>query len=330
LFVSNAPNVATLERYYANSETMRKDGGADEIERSVYSEQAILLPALDGLRVVEIGCDTGRFLDYLNDFGADTWFVESSERARAVLFKNGRHREWRASLGACSAVILMHTLEHIPQPVKWLQTTLAAALAEDGLLLIEVPDWTRLNGVMDSLSFEHLHQFSAASMASLIQRAGLHLESLSYAQTPGYHTTPNRVLRVTARRLPYKDRHKKLVAILDHSELTLRRNVRSWIDAHPDMTIGLYAASWYTQDLLTSGAVSPAEIYGLYDSDHHKIGVEFFGLRVSAPSEIQGKRPEAILVLSSYENEIVKSLRTSGYVGELVLVSSLRDHPAAD
>jgi len=71
-------------------------------------------------------------------------------------------------------ILLLHTLEHVPEPVPFLQTV-ADHLAEDGLAYIEVPlgafgEWRFMTEPI-----MHLNFFSEQSLVQAARRAGLHV-----------------------------------------------------------------------------------------------------------------------------------------------------------
>ena len=325
LFVSNPPDGAFLREYYKTlSQTLRQPRGTDPIETAVFTNQAdFMANSLSGKRVLEIGCDTGQFLDFLHERGAITFFDELSHNARKILFERGLHMEWSPQVEKLDWIVIRHTLEHVLQPLDWLSNL--PPLSPDGRLFIEVPDWTHLDTDTDTLNFEHLHQFTVASLTALLQRAGYAIEAVNYTTTPGYHTTPNRVLRVRVHRLTWKgDRENRVRMVVEEKANALARNFSALLALHDDRRVAVYAASWFARTLCLQGEMLPNKICALYDSDATKYGSDFSGFVVRAPDAIAADKPDTIVILSSYEHEIAKYLRDDvGFKGAIVGVSAL-------
>lgn len=89
-----------------------------------------------------------------------------------------------------------HVLEHI-QDVATEVRSWIRLLAGDGSLLIEVPHRAGHPLLLHDANREHLHQFSVASIACLLERCGLDIEQISrsHRESPVYPDS----LRVTAR-----------------------------------------------------------------------------------------------------------------------------------
>lgn len=325
LFVSNPPDGEFLRDYYETlSQTLRQPRGVDPIETAVFANQAdFMTNSFPGKRILEIGCDTGQFLDFLHERGAITFFDELSHNARKILFERALHVEWSPAVEDLDWIVIRHTLEHVPQPLAWLSNL--PPLGRDGRLFIEVPDWTHLDTDTDSLNFEHLHQFTVASLCTLLLRAGYAVESVNYASTPGYHTTPNRILRVRAHPLTWKgDRADRIEAVVEEKANALARNFSALLKLHDDRRVAVYAASWFARTLCLQGEMLTTKICALYDSDPAKQGSDFSGFVVRTPDSIASDNPDTIVILSSYEHEIEKYLRDEvRFKGAIVGVSAL-------
>ncbi|MCL2913052.1 class I SAM-dependent methyltransferase [Shewanella corallii] len=79
--------------------------------------------------------------------------------------------------GSQHLVCASHTLEHLPDPRAFLQAA-AGLLTEDGLLFIEVPDFTaplsdRVCGQSNLINLQHIHYFSESNLIALARAAGL-------------------------------------------------------------------------------------------------------------------------------------------------------------
>ena len=159
---------------------------ASTVMQSYYAEIVNFLaaryPLLDGL-VVDVGCGDGRFLRALcgavagcRGLGLDP----ALQRDR--LECDGRVTLLKAAFSADAIVerptlvVSRHVLEHIPQPVAFLQE-IGGALTDVGSCpcFFEVPDltWIVEHGAFWDFSYEHCNYFTKESFAEALWHAGL-------------------------------------------------------------------------------------------------------------------------------------------------------------
>ena len=110
----------------------------------------------------EIGCSDGYFVEILNNdgfdsYGVDPSYVGSNRKIKQNNFnkeKNIKH----------DLIILRHVLEHIKNPVSFLND-IKHATNEDTLIYIEVPslNWIIDNGAFYDFTYEHVNYFNLAS-----------------------------------------------------------------------------------------------------------------------------------------------------------------------
>lgn len=132
--------------------------------------------------VLDIGCSSGVLLKQFEDeFACDIAGVEPGQR----------YREYAESLGVdvfssvdilmqerktqFDLIVLAHVLEHLPSPVSFLNNIREKLLAENGLLLIEVPN---LYG-HDSFELAHFITFSQRSLLNLLAKTGFKLDKVN-------------------------------------------------------------------------------------------------------------------------------------------------------
>jgi SAM-dependent methyltransferase len=112
----------------------------------------------------------------------------AAEHAREVAGVAAVHADFMVAdgLGRHDLVSLNKVLEHVPDPLAMLTRT-REFLAEGGLVYIEVPDGEGARGDgpgREEFFIEHLHAFSAASLAMLIERAGLAMLQIDRLREP--------------------------------------------------------------------------------------------------------------------------------------------------
>jgi len=146
---------------------------------------------LNGKNVVEIGCGRGDFLALLAEYGAcrcvgfDPSFDESNGAynenvtIRRECYGVGPDAEQHAALPA-DLICCRHVLEHIPNPLAFLQSVRRAADAASAgdragmLVFFEVPNaiFTLRDLAVWDIIYEHCSYFTSVSLGELFVRAG--------------------------------------------------------------------------------------------------------------------------------------------------------------
>lgn len=136
-------------------------------------------------RVLDIGAGTGVFLSRLVNETAGEWHclgVEPDPRAAAHLRELEKFPvvegmfHGQPELQGFNLVTLNKVLEHIEQPLPFIQQVVSSLAADDGLLYIEVPDklTAKLRQPEDNiLGALHCHLYDPISLGLLLRRAGL-------------------------------------------------------------------------------------------------------------------------------------------------------------
>ncbi len=170
---------------------------AYRIERQVTAEhwwfhgrRVILERLLDGLglppgaRILDAGCGTGANTPVLSRYGA----VIGVDLAPAALAGERDHAPIRArfhhlpfSDRAFDLVAALDVLEHLDDDVA-AAAELRRVLAPAGRAVIFVPALSLLWGLQDEIS-EHRRRYTARTLRRTLERAGFHLERLSYFNT---------------------------------------------------------------------------------------------------------------------------------------------------
>ena len=142
-------------------EDYQNEQGCSEVFQSHLDEVLDLLRrrADEGGSVIEVGCGKGTFLRRLREAGFDAIGVDPAfEGESAHVIKAPFSQE--LGLAPAELVVMRHVLEHMPEPLGFLQ---AIARANDGKgsIYIEVPcfDWIREHRAWFDIFYEHVNYF---------------------------------------------------------------------------------------------------------------------------------------------------------------------------
>jgi SAM-dependent methyltransferase len=159
---------------------------------------------LAGQRILEIGSGDGFFADLLVAQGCEVTLLDPAPRACEAARQRGHRHVIEGEMTEAilpgapfDAVVARHVLEHVPEPISFLQQA-RKNLRVEGKVFIEVPN---LDSIIDNKRFqdfyaEHLSYFDPGSLSSVLTRAGLEVEELftiekgdylvGVARTPGW------------------------------------------------------------------------------------------------------------------------------------------------
>jgi 2-polyprenyl-3-methyl-5-hydroxy-6-metoxy-1,4-benzoquinol methylase len=177
--------------YYSTEYDYRLDdsGGFAEDERhnkAVFRWVTRHLRDLQGLTLLEVGCNAGFLLKKFKNHGMDVFGVEPSREAAEFARRvNGIDPIKVCMLedveevgGPYDVIILIQTFEHLADPLGSL-SKLRGLLKEDGLLFIEVPNFYSPTGFylhesagVRHPSPNHLFVYSPRTLRAFLTRAG--------------------------------------------------------------------------------------------------------------------------------------------------------------
>jgi SAM-dependent methyltransferase len=160
-----------------------------------------------GAFLFEVGCGAGGVLEAFRQAGYAVAGCDFDERYLEMGRGRGldlRHGDFhQCGPGRPQAIILCHVLEHFLEPARELQG-LIAALAEGGLLIIEVPGlYAIARTYPDVLSYfqsAHIYNYGRSQMLGLLQGLGLEVLAIdescrAVARKPqGWQAKPLRAL----------------------------------------------------------------------------------------------------------------------------------------
>jgi 2-polyprenyl-3-methyl-5-hydroxy-6-metoxy-1,4-benzoquinol methylase len=144
------------------------------------------------LRVLDIGCSNGLFLDLFKEKGWETWGVDPSSNANIAKKKGHKvtrdifeNVEFPANY--FDLVIMNHTLEHMDNPSYFL-SKIYKLLKNNGILFVDVPNAGGVGARLLGKHWpylapdEHKQQFTRKTLSDLFKKNGfkiIHFESRS-------------------------------------------------------------------------------------------------------------------------------------------------------
>ena len=292
------------------------------------------------LAILDVGCSTGALLAAFKRRGyTDLEGLDPSPACGTVardthdiLVRTGTAADVATLPRRFGLLILSAVLEHLVDPLQALRDAWQV-LGADGLLFVEGPDvegFAECAGApFQEFSVEHINYFSAASLSSLMRRAGFtdavverrQLPWRSGVRVPVVHA----VFRKTASGAPAERdevSEAALTAYIQESE-RIEADVSSRIRKLADegRAVLVWGVGTHTRHLLKAGALDGLQVAAWVDSDPKVQGTEMRGVPVIGPEAVR-QRTEAILVSSgTVHHEILRQIRDDlGVDNEVVLL----------
>jgi len=161
-----------------NRNSTSSQGHRDKLSDRLRDIAPLLKP---GMRIIEIGCAEGSLGQLVRNVAAVTYTgVELSadaESATRVLDRVVRSPATSLTGEIFDLLLSFHVLEHI-EDIAGELADWRRLLADDGSLLVEVPNQAGHRLLSLDPNPEHLHQFTPASLTALLQHAGFAVERL--------------------------------------------------------------------------------------------------------------------------------------------------------
>jgi SAM-dependent methyltransferase len=210
LATSPRPTPDLLESLYADTAYHGTRSDPDPAAWAARAQTIVAtLPRRPGT-VLDFGAGEGHLVAALIGLGIAAEGVEPAATGREVAARDhgiALHSAIPArASGPFDAVLLVHSLEHVPDPVQSL-AELRAVLAPDGVVFAEVPHAGSVDMVLPQRRREildlpfHLHHFTPRTLAAVAARAGFApLEVRLFNATPVEWALARRAARTRTRR----------------------------------------------------------------------------------------------------------------------------------
>jgi SAM-dependent methyltransferase len=277
-------------------------------------------------RIVDIGCANGQLLQALAEHGYSSLVgidpspscVQEAKRIPGVRAFVGSLSEMPTALRPYDVVVLSHVLEHVRDVHPALEN-LKSEMRRGSLLYVEVPDAARYADYawspFQDFNTEHINHFSAVSLANLLRRAGLRVDTVASKDLltapgmpyPAIYSLSTLAENPTSDHLePDVDLRKSLARYVKNSQELLDA-----IDERLSKVVGsgepvlIWGTGELTSKLLATTSLRHANIRGFVDANPANQGCRLWGHRIVAPSELT-PGTETIVVASILHYEAIR------------------------
>ncbi len=269
--------------------------------------EQVITKHLAGMSLIEVGCGKGYFLEQLRDHGFDIVGIDPAYEGQSLYVVKAPFT--RGAGLAAEAVILRHVLEHIPDPMTFLQSI--AEANDGGLIYIEVPcmEWILEHKAWFDVFYEHVNYFRLGDFHRLfdtVHEAG-HLFGGQYlyvvADLASLRSKPLPAAPAVQMPVDFMFSIKRALII---------------IQASPGKLVGIWGAASkgviYSLFLQRAGV----EVDQVIDINPAKQGryLPLSGLRVSSPEQAMLALPDGahLFVMNSNYLEEIKRMTDGRYV----------------
>jgi SAM-dependent methyltransferase len=280
---------------YHQSGTASEQAVFDAVSGQPSSRSNRLLDVLAGTylgprgRLVDIGCGNGEFLravsSRLPEWMLDGMEIDDRHRATVeAIPRVGRLYTGTpdALPGQCDAAVMIHALEHIVEPIAFLQAV-STRLNPGARLVLEVPDAAA--NPFDLLIVDHATHFTMPVLTSVVERAGYEVLFASDSVVPKELTLVARLTDPPVGAAPWKKSGagvaSQWVAWL---ETTARMARASSTRIGGSESFGLFgtsiAATWLASEV-------GAAVGFFVDEDPNRAGRSFMGRPVLRPVDLR-------------------------------------------
>jgi 2-polyprenyl-3-methyl-5-hydroxy-6-metoxy-1,4-benzoquinol methylase len=282
---------------------------------------------LTGLKVMEVGCSLGRFLQLFYKAGAEVYGVEPSEsdadyaqKVNHVQVRRGFFKANSFPAKIFDLVVMLYVLEHVADPLATLEG-IHQQLKPQGLLFLEVPDSSRpFVGLDPFFSIGHLFSYTPATLKSFLNKASfelIQLDQISGAKNTGKDFPRLRALARKVDRVisvDYGDEfmimsktmsayRENLAKLVERINNLLTPLLERWIRSGERVVI--FGAGTHSSELLKHTDLRKADLVGFVDSNPLFQGHSYLGLPVYSPASMEQLKPDAIVISArGWETEI--------------------------
>ncbi|MBX2899108.1 MAG: class I SAM-dependent methyltransferase [Cyclobacteriaceae bacterium] len=184
------PNQQHIGEYYKSDNYISHTGGKRNLQDWLYRvaryftlrwKRGLIERMVPKKNLLDYGCGTGAFINYMHNKGWETTGVEPSDEARQIASKNNKVVNTLSAIESTfECITLWHVLEHVHQLNETMRE-LKSRLAPSGTIFIAVPNMLSFDAhhyQKDWAAYDvprHLWHFTKNSMHVLLQQNGFKL-----------------------------------------------------------------------------------------------------------------------------------------------------------
>ena len=305
------PSSKLLREYYLTNSQLRRNLLTPQEAFHIEKQLAFCLKYANTFNsVLEYGADMGHFLQLLKNRRPSSlfYFSEYNKQAESYLVRQGFNL-----FDGCSVdlIVARHVFEHIPNPVEWL-SSLSTKLNVDGLIFIEVPDYTVISSTnCDPFQFEHLSYFTFRSIQKVAETSGFFIEAIERDRTPGYSVSNGYVSRAILRKLLPENSQNTWETFSNDQHNTFDRFSKLILAAKSEgKKIAIYGAGTLSKQLKANYNLTNC-ISFVYDVDPKKIGMKLFETEIKDANSLLANDFDVIFVtVLGYKDEVSDFLKS--------------------
>ena len=284
--------------------------------------------ALQGERVVEVGCGKGDFLRLLcrrarcRGVGYDTSYEGPSRVDRGRVQFHQRYLKASDVKQPSSAILCRHVVEHVGNIGAFLKDLAEIARASgDPVVVIETPDlrWIDRTGSFWDLFYEHCNYFTKECLAHLCRRAGFRVLRQVAVFGGQYQWLELRLATPRHRTRPAPPCSVSLERFAAKTDAALKRMKGRLSKAGADCGWAIWGAGAKGVSLVQWFRSSPPRL--VIDSNPMKQGGFIPGSNVPivAPNDPRIRSLGAVLIANpNYRREITSTLRHAGFTNTIL------------
>lgn len=259
---------------YVDTERFYKEYGWE----SEYKDQPQIGVELGLLKVgklLEVGCNSGTFLEAAKREGFDVYGIDASGDVVEKANRKGlsvRHGSFGPGLGKFDCLVARHVLEHVID-LNGFTLGVRDCVKLGGQVLIEVPDFDFYVEKKDYSCFweQHVNYFNEDSLRSFFRLSGVRVDKILRFDFSG------RSLMMLGTRIP--DFQQEYVNSLSNFRDGVLHIIRT---KFKNKKIGVYGAGCRSETLIKILGLKPYINY-VFDDHPYKIGKTFLGKTVTKP-----------------------------------------------
>lgn len=269
--------------------------------------------ALQGKRIVEVGCGKGEYLQLLADCGAQATGLEYGEasvthcRAAGLNVLRGfPHARQAWSVPAFDGFMTLNFMEHWPKPVDTLRA-IGRHLAPGGIGLVEVPNFDMVlkEGLYSEFISDHLSYFTRETFAFALRHAGFEVLEINSV----WH---DYILSAAVR----KRRPTDLAALQNHGSV-VTKSLREFVARFAPRSVAVWGAGHQALAMLALADLG-TDIRYVVDSAPFKQGkfTPATHIPIVAPEHLAADPVQAIIVMAAaYSDEVARLIRERHQLG---------------